>query len=442
MILDGGDGLFKPSTIRLFASSASPPGEKNVRGLGWDIDSVYSGNRGNLFPAGRSFGHTGFTGTSIWIDPASKTYVILLANAVHPHAGAAITPLRRAVATIAAASVGYSNTLTGLDVLVADNFSELRGKKVGLITNQTGVNREGKRNVDLMVKAGVNVVALFSPEHGFAGVEDRPGIANATDPATGLRIWSLYGSTTRPTPQMLAGIDTLVFDIQDVGVRFYTYDALMLYAMEEAAKEKISFYVLDRPDPLTGSRVEGPMLDPDKVSFARSISSAAALRPHHRRTGAPRKRRIIPGRGSSCGGHDRLEARPVVRFDRTALAQSLAEYPQSDRGNPLSGAGDAGAFHELFSGARNRSAIRTNRGGLDPMAPNLAKYLDPQREIPGVAFRPVDFTPASSNLSGKKVHGIRISLTDRDLFAATRFGVELALALGQTLPRQNELGTE
>jgi len=224
MILDGGRGLFKPATIRMFASPASPAGQKDVRGLGWDIDSRYSGNRGNLFPAGTSFGHTGFTGTSIWIDPASKTYVILLANSVHPHAGNNITPLRRTVATIVAASVGYSDTRTGLDVLVADQFSELRGKKVGLITNQTGVDREGKRNVDLMVRAGVKVVALFSPEHGFAGVEDRPGIANATDPATGLRIWSLYGATTRPTPAMLAGIDTLVFDMQDVGVRFYTYE--------------------------------------------------------------------------------------------------------------------------------------------------------------------------------------------------------------------------
>ena len=172
--------------------------------------------------------------------------------------GQNITPLRRAVATLVAASVGYSEVQTGLDVLVADNFSELRGKKIGLITNQTGIDREGKRNVDLMVKAGVKVVALFSPEHGFAGVEDHPGIANATDPATGLRIWSLYGATNRPTPEMLAGIDALVFDIQDVGVRFYTYESTMLYAMQEAAKAKIAFYVLDRPNPITGSRSKDP----------------------------------------------------------------------------------------------------------------------------------------------------------------------------------------
>ena len=268
MMLDEGAGLFRPSTIRLFTSPATAKGQTNVRGLGWDINSVYSGNRGNLFPAGTSFGHTGFTGTSIWIDPASKSYVILLTNAVHPHARPATTPLRRAVATLAAAGVGYSTTLTGLDVLAAGNFAELRGKKVGLITNQTGISREGKRNVDLMVQAGIHVVALFSPEHGFGGVEDKPGIDNTVDPRHGSpRLGAFYGATNRPTREMLAGIDTLVFDIQDIGARFYTYESTMLYAMEEAAKAKIRFVVLDRPNPLTGTRVEGPMLDKSELSF-------------------------------------------------------------------------------------------------------------------------------------------------------------------------------
>ena len=129
MILDGGRGLFRPSTIKLFSSPASPPGQKNIRGLGWDIDSVYSGNRGNLFPAGPSFGHTGFTGTSIWIDPGSQTYVILLANSVHPHVRPAITPLRRAVATLVAASVGYSATMTGLDVPGCRQFQRIAREK-------------------------------------------------------------------------------------------------------------------------------------------------------------------------------------------------------------------------------------------------------------------------------------------------------------------------
>ena len=212
MMLNGGelDGvrLFSPLTIQKFTEPQSPPDQPILRGLGWDIDSPHSGNRGELFPIG-SYGHTGFTGTSIWIDPSTKTYVILLANSVHPALRPALTPLRGKVATIVAAAVGagvpgvtltgYNETLTGgspsrsqphwqhertgLDVLVEQKFQPLAGKRIGLITNQTGLDREGRRDVDLMRQAGVNLAALFSPEHGFEGKEDRPGIQDATDPA-------------------------------------------------------------------------------------------------------------------------------------------------------------------------------------------------------------------------------------------------------------------
>jgi len=432
MILDGGSGLFKPSTIRLFASPASPAGQKNVRGLGWDIDSIYSGNRGNLFPVGSSFGHTGFTGTSIWIDPVSQTYVILLANSVHPHARAAITPLRRTVATIVAASVGYSDALTGLDVLVSDNFSELRGKKVGLITNQTGIDREGRRNVDLMVKAGIDVVALFSPEHGFAGVEDHPGIANATDPATGLRIWSLYGATTRPTPEMLAGIDTLVFDIQDVGVRFYTYESTMLYAMEEAAKAKIAFYVLDRPNPLSGDHVEGPMLDPDKVSFTGAfplplrhgltIGELARLENGELALGADLQVIEMTGwkrdQWFDFTGQPWVNPSPNIRnLNEAILYPALAMLESST--NYSVGRGTDAPFEQV---------------GADWIdGAGLAEYMT-SRNIPGVRFRTAEFTPTSSNFSGKKIQGIGIELTDREVFSATRLGMELAVALGKLYP--------
>ena len=432
MILDGGDGLFKPETIRMFASPASPKGEKDVRGLGWDIDSRYSGNRGNLFPAGTSFGHTGFTGTSIWIDPASKTYVILLANSVHPHAGNNITPLRRAVATIVAASVGYSDVRTGLDVLVADHFAELRGKKVGLITNQTGVDRDGKRNIDLMLQAGVKVVALFSPEHGFAGVEDKPGIDNTTDPATGIRIWSLYGATTRPTREMLAGIDTLVFDIQDVGVRFYTYESTMLYAMQEAAKQKIAFYVLDRPNPLTGNRVEGPMLDSDNLSFigafplplrhGLTIGELARLENGELSLGADLHVIQMTGwkrdQWFDFTGLPWVNPSPNIRnLNEAILYPALAMLESST--NYSVGRGTDAPFEQV---------------GADWIdGPALAQYMT-SREIPGVRFKPVEFTPTSSNFSGKKVQGIGIELTDRDAFSATRLGLELALALRKLYP--------
>jgi uncharacterized protein YbbC (DUF1343 family) len=432
MILDRGRGLFRPATIRMFASPASPVGQKDVRGLGWDIDSRYSGNRGNLFPAGSSFGHTGFTGTSIWIDPASKTYVIFLANSVHPHVRAAITPLRRTVATLVAAAVGYSTVRTGLDVLEAENFNELHGKNVGIITNQTGIDRDGRRNVDLMLRAGIKVVALFSPEHGFGGVEDRPGIANTTDTATGIKVWSLYGATTRPTPAMLAGIDALVFDIQDVGVRFYTYESTMLYAMQEAAKAGIAFYVLDRPDPLTGNHVEGPILDADKLSFIGAF-------PLPLRYGLTIGELALMENGQLSLGADlhvikMMDWKRDQWFDFTGL-------PWVNPSPNIRNLNEAILYPALamleystnYSVGRGTDSPFEQLGAEWISGTELAQYMT-AREIPGVRFRAVEFTPASSNLSGKKAHGIGIELTDRNLFSATRLGVELGLALGRLYP--------
>src|ERR1700689_5934934 len=159
------------------------------------------------------------------------------------------------------------HTQTGIDVLEQQNFVPLRGKRVGLITNQTGVDSRGRRTIDVLAHAdGVKLVALFSPEHGIAGQLDAK-VGNATDPVTGLKIFSLYGDTRRPTDQMLQGLDALVFDIQGAGVRFYTFITTMGYSMEAAAQHKISFFVLDRPDPLGGEKIQGPMLDPSRISF-------------------------------------------------------------------------------------------------------------------------------------------------------------------------------
>ena len=227
----------------------------------------------------------------MWIDSQSQSIYILLANSVHPYGRPAISSLRSRVATAIAASVapGFSpafsssliersvgsahdaqrnaQTKTGIDVLVEDNFAPLRGKRVGLITNHTGLDRNGRSTIDLLAKAeGVKLVALFSPEHGIAGRADDK-VASTTDTATGLTIHSLYGETRRPTDEMLKDVDALVFDIQDAGVRFYTYETTMAYAMEEAAKRKIAFYVLDRPNPMGGDAIEGPMLDKDRLNF-------------------------------------------------------------------------------------------------------------------------------------------------------------------------------
>jgi uncharacterized protein YbbC (DUF1343 family)/CubicO group peptidase (beta-lactamase class C family) len=443
MILDGGGGVFSPATIRKFTASATPAGQPVLHGLGWDIQSPYSGVRGELFPVG-SFGHTGFTGTSIWIDPSSETWIVLLTNSIHPQLRKAITPLRGKIATIVAASIGYEKpgyekpglreTYTGLDVLEQEHFRSLQGKRIGLITNQTGVDRLGRRNVDQMRAAGVNVAALFSPEHGLAGVEDHPNVGDAVDTATGIKVWSLYGKTLRPTPEMLRGLDALVFDIQDVGVRFYTYESTMLYAMEEAAKAGLPFYVLDRPNPITGIHVEGPMLDPDKLSFTGSwplplrhgmtIGELARLLNGEKHLEA--KLQVVEMTGWDRGdwfdatGLPWVDPSPNIRnLNEAVLYPGVAMLEASE--NYSVGRGTDAPFEQI---------------GADWMrGRDLARYLA-NRNIPGVRFYAVRFTPASSHFSGKTIEGVRLIVTNRDLFSSSRLGLEVAAALTALYPNK------
>jgi uncharacterized protein YbbC (DUF1343 family) len=436
MILDGGRGLFSTATIRVFTEPATPAAAPQaiLRGLGWDIQSPYSGPRGDLFPPS-SFGHTGFTGTSIWIDPSSQTYVVLLTNAVHPHIRKPVTPLRAKVATIVAAAAGYGvpvPTNTGLDVLERDNFQLLQGKRIGLITNQTGVDRQGRRNVDAMRAAGVAVAALFSPEHGIGGTEDRDGIDDAVDPATGIKILSLYGKTRRPTPEMLRGLDALVFDIQDVGVRFYTYESTLLYAMEEAAKARLPFYVLDRPDPITGQHVEGPMLDADKISFTGSWP--LPLR-HGMTIGELAK--LFNGEK-----HLRLDLH-VVEMTGWKRAEwfEATGLPWVDPSPNIRSLNEALLYPGLAL-LENSTNYSVGRGTDTPFEQigadwirgrDLVKWLN-ARAIPGVQIFPQRFRPASSNFSGKTIEGIRFVVTNRDIFSPSQLGLDLAAGLAALYP--------
>src|SRR5262249_51213584 len=282
MLLAGGRlgsaRILSPATVAEMTSPSTPPEMRAVRGLGWDIDSSYSSNRGELFPIG-SYGHTGFTGTSLWLDPTTASYVIFLSNRVPPDGNGDVTALRRKGGTVAAAAVTTCNdvarrraetgrlqriavdgdrpakavaprerTLTGIDVLVSEHFARLRGRRVGLVTNQTGVSSSGESTIDLLAHApGMTLVALFSPEHRIRGVADEK-VASSRDGKTGLPIHSLYGETLRPTDAMLQGIDTLVIDLQDIGARFYTYPATVGYILEEASRRRLPVIVLDRPN--------------------------------------------------------------------------------------------------------------------------------------------------------------------------------------------------
>jgi uncharacterized protein YbbC (DUF1343 family)/CubicO group peptidase (beta-lactamase class C family) len=462
MMLNGGElngaRVLSPMTVAKFTEPQSPPDQPILRGLGWDIDSPLSGNRGDLFPIG-SYGHTGFTGTSLWIDPSSKTYVILLANSVHPHPRPALTPLRGEVANIVAAALGahrqgitltgYNETVrgpgarrevarngatkSGLDVLEDQQFAPFQGKRIGLITNHTGVDRAGRRNVDVMRRAGVQVVALFSPEHGFVGREDRPGIPDSIDPATGIRIYSLYGATRRPTPEMLRGLDALVFDIQDIGARFYTYETTMAYAMEAAAAAKIPFYVLDRPNPITGVHVEGPLLDPGNESFVgyfaglpvrhgMTIGELAKLFNGERRIGAALT--VVPMEDWQRGDWYDSTNLPWINPSpnmRSLLAAIL--YP----GLCLLEAS------QNFSVGRGTDAPFEQIGADFIDGRQFAAYLN-KRLIPGVRVYPTSFTPTESNFKGVRVEGVRFVITNRELLDSTRLGLEVAAALEKLYP--------
>ena len=461
MMINGGelDGvrIVSPLTVTKFTEPQTPPDQPILRGLGWDIDSPYSGNRGELFPIG-SFGHTGFTGTSIWIDPSTNTYVILLANSVHPDGGPALTALRSKVATIAAAAVGiavpgitltgYNETLsgaglrrevefngltkTGLDVLVEEKFKQLAPYRVGLITNHTGIDRQGHRNVDLMKAAGITVAALFSPEHGIAGKEDREGIANTVDPATGIKIFSLYGATNRPTPEMLRNVGALVFDIQDVGVHFYTYETTMAYAMEAAAKAHIPFFVLDRPNPITGVRVEGPVLDASNESFVgyfgglpvrhgMTMGELAKLFNFERKIGADLK--IIPLEGWHRGDW----------FDSTNLPWVNPSPNMRSLNAEMLYPGIGMLEYAKISVGRGTDSPFEQIGADFINGQELAAYLN-RRQIPGIRVYPTSFTPAESNFKGVRIEGVRFQIVNRELVDATRLGLELAGAIQKLYP--------
>jgi len=454
----GGRRYLKESTVRaMFAPHVI--GE-STRGLGWDIASPYARTLGSYFPMG-SVGHTGFTGTAIWMDPPSQVYMILLTNRVHPYGKGDVAELRRRISaaigtrfasreeppstpvsaevvTTVPAADGPARpdgpTITGLDRLVADEFAQLAGRSIGLITNQTGVDAKGRRAVDLLAAAPhVRLRALFSPEHGITGQVDA-NVPNGRDAATGLAIWSLYGPARRPTPEMLNGIDTLVFDIQDVGVRYYTYLTTLVYALEEGGRRGIQVMVLDRPDPITGTVVEGPLMDPDMRSFTA---------PH-----------TIPVRtGMTVGefaqmvvGERKLPVRlTVIPLERWQRGQWFDETglpwvnPSPNIRTPMQAL--------LYSGIGLLEAtnVSVGRGTDSPFEVVGAPWItEPQaladamnaRGLAGVQFQPVFFTPTSSVYAGKAVGGVELHVTDRDAIRPVSVGLALGRELMDRYPGQ------
>ena len=269
MMLAGGshDGIriLSASSIQRMTSQFDLPGGIK-RGLGWDIASDYDAGMAMAFgPA--SYGHTGYTGTSLWIDRQTKTYLIILTSRLYPDDRGDVKYLRQDVAEAVAAASHTRQIATGIDVLEETGFAPLKGSRVGILTNQTGRDGAGRRTVDVLAHApDVRLAAIFSPEHGPNG-DRNSKVESGTDASTGLPIYSLYGATRRPTSDMLAGLDIIVVDLQDAGVRFYTYATTIAYVMEEAAKRQIKVVILDRPNPIGAAGAKGPVLDTEFESF-------------------------------------------------------------------------------------------------------------------------------------------------------------------------------
>ena len=467
-LLSGGGGILSPAAVAKMTSPEQPPAAPVLRGFGWDIDSPFSSNRGDLLPVG-SFGHTGFTGTSVWIDPTTQTYIILLTNAVHPRGKGNAIALRSKVATEVAAALtlnpseqealrwksitGYNEAQsaarrmnsrngtvkTGIDVLEEHGFDVLKAaegkKRIGLVTNQTGLDSQGLRTIDVLAKApGVSLEAIFSPEHGVTGTLDTTGINNSVDSATGVPVYSVYGGTDaerRPALDVMKNLDAVVFDIQDAGARFYTYETTLGYFLEGAAKAGIELMVLDRPDPVTGSFVQGPVSDAGRENFTdywtvpvrpgMTMGELAKMFNAERNINA--KLTVVPMEGWQRG--DWFDSTGLVWVSPSPNLRTVTEaalYPGVaiiEGTNVSVGRGTDTPFELL--------------GAPWMKGKELAAYLN-ARGIAGVRFVPVTFTPTTSNYAGKVCEGVNLVVTDRNGFDAPELGIELAAALRKLYP--------
>lgn len=452
MMVNGGtlDGVrvLSPLSVLRMRTPQSPTG-KAARGIGWDIDTRYSSPRGDLFGTA-SYGHTGYTGPSLWIDPASDSFVVLMTNRVHPKAETSVVRLRSFVASIVAANLdavgpgalgggggasthrgrrNFSEVRTGLDVLVDEGFERLRGKKVGLLTNQSGIDRFGRRNIDLIADAGqVSLEMILTPEHGLDGMLDQPEILDGKDPRTGIEIYSLYQrDRRRPSVELLNALDALIFDVQDVGARFYTYITTMGYAMEAAAEAGIEFYVLDRPNPINGVSVEGPVLDDDLASFVgyhsvpirHGMTVGELAEMFNRERGIDVRLHVVQMQGWNRHlwfdetGLPWVNPSPNIRsLDQATLYPGIAMLE----------------WLEDYSVGRGTDTPFQFIGADWIEGAALARVLR-RESLPGVRAYPRKVRPRTSVLKGSVIEGVQFTITDRDSLQPTLLGLAIAAAL-------------
>ena len=458
MLLNGGSAngaeILKPASIDEMTARQQTVNGTGWWGLGWEIAPLFNSDREELVPA-RSFGHSGFTGTSIWIDPDSKSYVIILTNRVHPRGAGDVKPLRTEVLRFVAAALGQLSTSqpmkrqsqsakateravneklasqaggvrSGVDELSDQDFAPLTGLRVGLITNHTGIDSKGRRTLDLLFNTPrVRLAALFSPEHGLYGNFDQR-ISSSSEPLTKLPVHSLYGHVLRPTQDMLQGLDALVFDIQDAGARFYTYITTMGYAMEAAAKQGLSFYVLDRPNPINASVVQGPILD----SRLKSFTSYFPLPVRHGMTVGE----LATMFNREAGIRTNLHVIRMANYQRRSWYDETGL--QWVRPSPNLRTLTAATLYPgvaMVEGAN----VSVGRGTESPFELMGAPWIDGtqlagrlnQRKIPGVSFKATSFVPSSDRYRNQLCHGVRIIIENRNDLDSPALGIELASAL-------------
>lgn len=401
------------------------------RTYGFDVASRFASARGERFPKATSLGHTGFTGTSLWMDRASGVYVILLTNRLHPDNKGSVVGLRGAVATNVANQLLGPPVQTGIDVLAADDFSVLGGQRVGLITNHTGMNRKGIRTVDLLHNAkNVQLVRLFSPEHGLSGKHDSK-VDDDRDQVTGLYVRSLYGESRKPDPAALDGIDVLVFDIQDVGCRFYTFISTMLYAMQAAKEANLKFVVLDRPNPIGGTLVDGWLASDTQLDFiacwpiplVHGMTVGELARLFNEEVGV--ELNVVSLRGWNR----------AMTWDQTGLTWR-APSPN------LRSLVQAHLYPAV--GLLEWGNISVGRGTDTPFQRLGAPWIEDERRLawdlnqlalPGVRFVPIRFTPKASVFAQQDCAGVELLLEDRQLFQPALTGLSLASYLSEHYPQ-------
>jgi uncharacterized protein YbbC (DUF1343 family) len=454
-LLAGGGKLLSPSSVaQLF--TLQTPANSQARGLGWRLDPCLAANRAALPPVGAA-SHLGFTGTALWLDPVIGVYVICLTNRLHPQGAGDAGPLRAKLISAVSLALGpvdpalISKRLpaqqaliapyipaatatpvrTGIDCLEADNFRALAGKRVALLTNRSGVDSRGRRTIDLLYQAkNLRLVALFSPEHGMGG--DLEGaIKDTSDLVTGLPVYSLYGKNRRPRAQWLSGLDAVVVDLQDVGVRFYTYAATVGYLLEEAAKQRLPVYLLDRPNPIRADRVQGPILDPERTCF----TAYWPLPVRHGMTLGELARLFVGEQGLTVD----LQVVAMNNYRRDAWydASGLAWLPPSPNLRDL-------AATTLYPGVGmiEGGEVSVGRGTDTPFQLVGAPWLDgralaaelSRQGVAGVWFQATTFTPVTATYAGCLCQGVKIMVDDRERLDSPGLGMALAAALRRLGP--------